>query len=309
MTGFVDPRRLVVGAAVLAALLAPFYLFVLRSDGTEGTPRARLLDTPSADGVAHGVGLDAGELAPDFEVSTTEGGRARLSSLRGRPVLINFWAAWCASCLTEMPVIKEAQQEQGVDAFIVLAVNAGETRERALEFVNFLDAPFVYGLDPDLHVADAYGVYGLPLSVFIDARGVVQAAYSGHADRARLGVYLAAAIEGRPPGPQPFALRPVSTIPRERLLLVERHGSGRLRFTSRSLRCDASYCADSVVDDLRAVAGVLGVELTREGEPAMVLRFDPSALDEAAAVKLVVAALQSQMDPVYTRPVEVRYEG
>ena len=154
------------------------------------------------------VGVDEGKLAPDFEISTL--GRQRgcgLSELRGRPVVMNFWARWCTSCLSEMPEIKALQAERGVDTVTVLAINAGETPDQAQEFIDFLEAPFVYGLDTDLTVADAYGVYGLPLSVFIDSEGVVQGVYTGHANRTVLTMLTDAAIAAKPPGPLPTVLR------------------------------------------------------------------------------------------------------
>ena len=144
----------------------------------------------------------------------------RLSELRGRPLLINFWATWCASCLSEMPDIKALQEEYGYDTFSVLAINAGETRDEALEFIDFLDAPFIYALDPSLIASDAYGVYGLPLSVFIDSGGVIRAVYRGHANRERLGALMTAAIEARPRaisrGPAPDHDDPARARPRSR---------------------------------------------------------------------------------------------
>jgi hypothetical protein len=94
----------------------------------------------------------------------------------------------------------------------VLAINAGETRADALEFIDFLRAPFVYGLDTGMRVTDAYGVYGLPLSVFIDSSGVVQAVYRGHASAALLERFVVAAIGAHPPGEVPAVLRIISTI-------------------------------------------------------------------------------------------------
>ena len=163
-------------ASSLALIVVPLLVFVLRDTDDGVTSGATLLDTPPADQRrAAAVGLDAGKLAPEFEVSSPDGSRVRLSDLRGRPVIINFWSTWCTSCLTEMPEIRALQEEKGLDAFAVVAINAGESLTQAQEFIDFLDAPFVYGLDPNLVVADAYGVYGLPHSVFIDAEGVVQA--------------------------------------------------------------------------------------------------------------------------------------
>lgn len=306
-SGIFDLERLLLALPVLAVLLLVVYLFAPWREADPSVQAAVLLDTPQIeDGSQRRVGLDVGSLAPDFEASTADGRRVRLSDLRGRPVLINFWARWCTSCLSEMPEIKALQQERGRDAFAVLAVNAGETRAQALEFIEFLDAPFIFVLDPGLVLSDAYGVHGLPLSVFVDARGVVQAVYRGHADRARLEAYISAAMEGRPAPTLPVQLRPVSTIPRERVLWVERRGPSELVFSSRSLRCDSSYCAEPAVQRFLATPGISGASFDPR-ETRLALRFDPSLLDESVLVQHLHALLQDLRDPVYERELEVRY--
>ena len=216
MLRFVNPVRLLAGAVILAAMLVPAYFFVIRDEAEPGIARAELVET-----VAGGpVGLDVGEYAPDFEISTPEGERVRLSDLRGRPAVVNFWATWCGSCLTEMPDLKALQEARGVDNVSILAVNAGETRAQANEFIDFLDAPFVFALDPGLVVSDAYGVYGLPLSVFLDAEGVVRGVYQGHAQPEILETLVKAAFDAAPHGELPAVIRTVSHIPRDRVLTV-----------------------------------------------------------------------------------------
>ena len=306
----IDPRRLVVGSLVLAALFIPLYVFLLQpadeSDPTV-TPPA-LVDTPPGVTTAE-VGVEVGQLAPDFEISTTDGRRVRLSDFRGRPVVINFFALWCTSCLTEMPEIKAAQEERGIDSFAVLAVNAGETRERALEFVDFLEAPFTYGLDTNLVVSDAYRVYGLPASVFIDAEGVIQTIYAGYTGPERLGIFLDAAINAQPPGELPVVLRLINTIPRERLLNVQSLGETEVKLSSRSLRCDAGYCGvEAVIAELESFAEV-AVIARDEGpaDPSLTVSFDPTLLTRDQIVDITVQALESRSDPVYERPVTITY--
>ena len=84
--------RLGAGGLIVGIIVALLYVFVLRDTATESAKIARviLLETPAAVTGASAVGLDTGKLAPDFEISTPEGQRVRLSDLRGRPVLINF---------------------------------------------------------------------------------------------------------------------------------------------------------------------------------------------------------------------------
>ncbi|HXH22330.1 MAG TPA: TlpA disulfide reductase family protein [Dehalococcoidia bacterium] len=308
MQKYINWRRAASGAAVTALLLLPLYLLVLRPASTSAIEPAILLDT-SPGGATTAVGVAEGKLAPDFEISPPEGPRFRLSDLRGRPVLINFWATWCGSCLSEMPVIKQLQEERGLDTFAVLAVNAGETPRQAQEFIDFLEAPFLYGLDIDMRVTDAYGVYGLPLSVFVDASGVVQALYRGHADKALLTRLLDAASAATPPGEIAPVLRIVSTIPRERLLVVKAQGS-RLVSESRTLRCDLTYCAGDAVQALREVAGVKRVDFrSAGGSVKLTVEFDRRVIDGRALAEELARRLEASPDPLYEGPVLVRYEG
>jgi peroxiredoxin len=303
MSSYVNPVRLLAGALILAAMLVPAYVFVIRDKADPGIKRAELLDTAATGS----VGLDLGQYAPDFEISTPEGERVRLSDLRGRPAVVNFWATWCGSCLTEMPDLKALQEERGVGNVSILAINAGETRAQADEFIDFLDAPFVFALDPGLVVSDAYGVYGLPLSVFLDSEGVVRGVYRGHAQPEILETLVKAAFDAAPHGELPVVLRTVSHIPRDRILVVSNEEDG-LRFEGRSLRCDVSYCAGEVASAaLRAIAGVREVTFTGAGgtDRALVLHLTSGA-DRAAVIEGVKRALESVPDPVYDQPIVVK---
>jgi thiol-disulfide isomerase/thioredoxin len=273
MGRYFNLRRLVSGAFVVLAIVLPAYLTLFRGQPEDnGLYEARLLDTPPTAGATR-VGLDEGNLAPDFELPTPQGGRIRLSDQRGQPVLVNFWATWCGSCLSEMPDIAALQKEKGEDAFAVLAINAGQSSGEAREFIDFLDAPFLYGLDRDLVIADAYGVYGLPLSVFIDAGGVVRGVYRGHADRTRLLALTDAAIEARQADALAPAVRLISTIPRERILTVSKAGTDRIVLASRSLRCDVSYCAQLALAFGEAPPGVRSISFSPQGSAELARDF------------------------------------
>ena len=312
MSRLIDPRRALLAAPLLAALLVAAYFLLLQDPGDTTIGDARLLETLRDSSTR--VGVKPGNAAPDFELSTSDGRRLRLSELRGRPVMINFWATWCGSCLSEMPDIKALQQQKGVESFSVLAVNAGQTLDKAREFIDFLDAPFVYGLDPSLTVTDAYGVYGLPLSVFIDSAGIVRAVHNGHLLRERMEAYITAAIQARPAADFPEAIRLISTIPRERILYVTQREKGRVVVTSRSLRCDSTFCAAEVFRESRAtqVSGVLRTasgdsKRDGSGEGSLEVTYDAAQVNEAAVIAWLVKVLEGNADPVYNGPVEVRY--
>ena len=305
-------RRFAVALLLLGAVILPLYVFLLREEARieEGFSNAVLVDTPPVAGQQK-VGVRAGELAPNFEVSLVDGSRVRLSDLRGQPVLISFVALWCGSCLSEMPLIQEVQEERGIDRLTVLAINTGETRSRALEFIDFIQAPFTWGLDFDLTVADAYGVRGLPYTVYVDAQGVVRAVYAGAAERERLDAYVDAAFKGSEPPVLANRLRIISTIPRDRVLLAEIKSAGDIVFTSRALRCDAGYCAEPAIDGVRQLNGVLALSLEANSgqEPRLSVRYDPALITEDRIVQRLADALRALNDPVYESELEIRYSA
>jgi thiol-disulfide isomerase/thioredoxin len=112
------------------------------------------------------------ELAPDFALATLEDGMVRLSELRGRWVLVNFWATWCAPCRDEMPYLDRLAADHA-DRLSVLAVNMRESEATVRAFVEELDLRLPILLAPDDATLLAYYVRGLPISVLINPDGMV----------------------------------------------------------------------------------------------------------------------------------------
>ncbi len=303
--------RAVLAALLLAGLFALLFFVLLPGGGGEGSAEpARLIDTPPGTTEAS-VGVRPGDLARDFTASNLEGVRFRLSELRGRPVVINFWATWCTSCLTEMPVLEEQRQAHLAEGLTIVAVNAGEGLSDARGFIDARNLhEFAIAMDPDLTISDAYGVRGLPLSVFIDRNGVIQATYRGELDDETMSAYVQAAIDAVPGGPPPDTIRIVEPVRRMHVLEVvpDEDASGQVLFVSRRFRCDDVYCGAPVADVLRAAAGVTAVELRSENAvPSLAATFDPDVIDLEAVVAIMAEALRAHPDPLYTRELQVRY--
>lgn len=132
----------------------------------------------SADvGVARGMGSRVpfvGTLAEDFVLAGLDGKVQSLSQYRGNIVLLNFWATWCKPCTTEMPAMQTIYDKLREKGFVVLAVNELEDDAKVREHIKQYGHTFPVLMDRDNHVANQYGVYGLPVSVFIDEKGIVQ---------------------------------------------------------------------------------------------------------------------------------------
>ena len=199
----------IVGGVTLALFLAG----VLGGQGggeTESGVKiedAQVLAPPPAPGRGDlGVAPKVGALAPDFEISDYSGVRQRLSSFRGKPVYLNFWATWCVPCQAELPDIQELL-DRHKDELVVIAVNRREPLDRArayFENIERLDGKpgisfSVNGLDPDDTLYREYHGLGMPVSVFIDGDGVVTRVNNGQIRLAQMEEALAEAIASAPP--------------------------------------------------------------------------------------------------------------
>jgi peroxiredoxin len=116
----------------------------------------------------------AGMPAEDFQLTDLHGEVHSLAQYRGKIVLLNFWATWCKPCTTEMPAVQNCYDKLRDKGFVVLAINELEDDEKVRAHVKQYGHTFPVLMDRDNKVANQFGVYGLPVSVFVDEKGVVQ---------------------------------------------------------------------------------------------------------------------------------------
>lgn len=117
--------------------------------------------------------LKAGELAPDFHLSSLSGEPISLSDYRGKVVLLNFWATWCVPCVMEMPALERLSQNFSDKGLVVLGVNLDNLskREQVKQFTRNYALTFPIALDSSFTVPRHYGVTGFPETFFIDREG------------------------------------------------------------------------------------------------------------------------------------------
>lgn len=118
---------------------------------------------------------------PGYKMKTLAGKRISLKDYRGSPLLLNFWATWCAPCRKEFPIIKEIENKFGKDGLVVLAINVDDTRtiSAVKSFVSAHSLNFTIPLDPNRKLLNNFRGSALPLTVLIDASGNVVRIYTG----------------------------------------------------------------------------------------------------------------------------------
>lgn len=136
----------------------------------------------------------AGEAAPEFTLEQLGGGELSLAKLRGKPVLVDFWATWCAPCEKSIPVLV-AFQKKYADRVQVLGVSVDWEREAVAPFVaeHAMNYPVLFG---DESLAMDYGAPGFPALFVVDAEGRIAAAHVGVATLPELEASVAPLLKG-----------------------------------------------------------------------------------------------------------------
>ena len=100
------------------------------------------IDKPTPTGTTKAVGVYAGALAPNFNLTALDGSEKTLDAMRGTALLVNFWATWCVPCRNEMPAIQQAYDARKGLAFVVWGVNVGESRDQVDGYARELGLSF-----------------------------------------------------------------------------------------------------------------------------------------------------------------------
>jgi cytochrome c biogenesis protein CcmG/thiol:disulfide interchange protein DsbE len=124
-------------------------------------------------------------------------GRLDLRELRGRPVVINFWASWCIPCRDEAPILNASARAHAGEV-VFLGVNIQDLKTDALAFSREFDTPYVSVRDRGNGTYEDYGLTGVPETYYLDGRGRIVAHSPGAISRASLEEGIAQAMRGAP---------------------------------------------------------------------------------------------------------------
>lgn len=166
------------------------------------------VDNPPSDGQpGPEVGLEVGDLAPDFTLKDIDGNSVMLSEYRGKIVLLYFWASWCTQCVYDLPLVQDTADSFSDQDLQVVAIDIGESAAAVRNFISKEGYTFPILLDPDSTVYEQYGLKTFPAAIYIDGEGIVRARKEKSPDASGHGAAvvndvaeLLAEIKGSEPG-------------------------------------------------------------------------------------------------------------
>ncbi len=133
-------------------------------------------------------GLEEGSLANDFELESLDGENVRLSDLRGKVVVVNFWATWCIPCLEEMPMFQAYSEEY--PQFAMLGIDQAESKSKAEPLISKMGITYPILFDTNAKVSDSFKVFMLPTTLFIDPEGMIRFRHYGVMSQDQFIYYL-----------------------------------------------------------------------------------------------------------------------
>jgi cytochrome c biogenesis protein CcmG/thiol:disulfide interchange protein DsbE len=141
------------------------------------------------------VDIDVEE-ARDFSLELLGGETVTLSELRGKVIMLDFWASWCPPCREEAPILSQVYREFQGQAVEFIGIDIWDRPGDAREFVDLFEVPYPNGVDSKGIVAIDYGVKGIPEKIFVDPNGVISKKFVGPINADTLRATLNGLLEG-----------------------------------------------------------------------------------------------------------------
>lgn len=190
-------NKKVIGYIIAALLIGSMVVIMVNQNVKKAEP----IDTSSVlikpkdgskgDSAEHAIGLDFGNLPPDFKLTTLDGDTLTLSELKGKKVVLNFWATWCPPCKAEMPHMqnyyRNSAEEDNVE---IVAVNLTSSENRGVkvvqEFIDSYGLTFKIPLDETGVVGEEYQVFQIPTTYMLNTDGTISQIIKGPMDESTM---------------------------------------------------------------------------------------------------------------------------
>ena len=171
--------------AAIAAVAVAIGIVAATSGGSSSSGGTAQVGVAPASGVVR-----AGDAAPEFSGTATDGSHVDLARLHGRVVLVSFFASWCTNCREDLPRVQAAGLADAGRGLTVLPVSYRETGDAAA-FLRSIGVTVPSLLDPGDRIGEAYGITGLPVTVWVGRDGRVASILQGQLTQAALDAELA----------------------------------------------------------------------------------------------------------------------
>ena len=171
-----SPLRLWLHVALLVVVVVVIFVLPTADEAVPAPATEQVEDETEATTIAK-----AGTVAPDFTVTMFDGSTQTLSALKGKVVLVNFWATWCPPCREELKRVEADIIERFKDApFVFIPISRGEERQTVADFREKMGYTFPMGLDPERKIYDLYASNFIPRNFLINQEGQVVMASVGY---------------------------------------------------------------------------------------------------------------------------------
>jgi len=145
------------------------------------------------------LAIGTGSMAPEIGLKDFSGRGVSLSALKGKVVLVDFWASWCAPCREELPVLESLYKKYRGQGFEVVAVNQDQSADNVRKFLNATKLSFPVVHDRGGSVASRYAPAKMPSSFIVDRKGIVRHVHAGFrvSERAALEKQIGALLSAK----------------------------------------------------------------------------------------------------------------
>jgi len=130
--------------------------------------------------------IEEGDPVPGFKTEYINGQTFSITEVKGKKILVHFWADWCSECRAEFPKLEEAYQKYKAENFEIIAINVGQSKKHVESFVEEFNLTFPMLLDEHSEIARQFGIRGLPTNFFIDENMVVAKIIIGWVDEKQI---------------------------------------------------------------------------------------------------------------------------